>query len=465
MKINLYYEKDNINMCYGKVYDVKFACKGETFVVTEPTIEYKLKDSIVVNGEDYYEYACVEEDSNINVEKIENWVSTDWMGKCQFTDLKANTKYLLYARYGGDSKLSASIEFELNGNGKSVICLAESLGNTGSIIEEKVKAGGFITVPLNVRFKTYGKFDPKGEHGDVKFTCGDEALNEYLNNYATLQGSDELSVELPVPAGLSNGQHEISFDYYFKCNAVKSDGTWDEQTELAASNPIHYTVEFQYEGANDEVTVPKIKYQLKNSIVIHAEDNLWYACVKKGISIYENQDIEWKHSRDDFGNIEFTGLDTNAEYTIYATTYRNDGIYRSVNASTDSNVNNPIIALAEADGEKTISKDVMDSGSVYIPLENLKIACYGVPRDAWESIHVDVDLQKCGEAASAFKVSVKKDDQGQNCWLIDIAKDVAAGSYQMTLKYSYGCVKSEDDNATMLAESVPLVYEVTLNVK
>ena len=121
--------------------------------------------------------------------------------------------------------------------------------------------------------------------------------------------------------------------------------------------------------------------------------------------------------------------------------------------------------MAEADGEKTISIDVTAGKSVYIPLENLKIACYGVPRDAWESIHVDVDLQKCGEAASAFKVSVKKDDQGQNCWLIDIAKDVAAGSYQMTLKYSYGCVKSEDDNATMLAESVPLVYEVTLNVK
>ena len=464
MAVNLYYEQDKINMCYGKVYDVKFACKGETFVVTEPTIEYKLKDSIVVKGEDYYKYACVEKDSNINVEKIEKWVSPDRMGRCQFTDLKANTKYLLYARYGGDSKLSASIEFELNGNGKSVICLAESLGNTGSIIEEKVKAGGLITVPLNVRFKTYGKFDPKGEHGDVKFTCEDEALNEYLNNYATLQGSDELSVELPVPAGLSNGEHEISFDYYFKCNAVKSDGTWDEQTELAASKPIHYTVKFQYEGANDVVTAPEIKYQLKNSIVIHAEDNLWYACVKKGISIYENQDIKWTNG-DVFGNIEFTGLDADAEYTIYATTYRNDGIYRSVNASTDSNVNKPIIALAEADGEKTISKGVTAGESVYIPLENLKIACYGVPKDAWESIHVDVDLQKCGEAASAFKVSVKKDDQGQNCWLIDIAKDVAAGSYQMTLKYSYGCVEREDDNATMLAESVPLVYEVTLNVK
>lgn len=465
MEINLYYEKDNINMRYGQVYDVKFACKGEEFVVTKPTIEY-LKDSIVVNGEDYYEYACVEEDSNINVEKIENWVSTDWMGKCQFTDLKANTKYLLYARYEGDSKLSTFIKFELDGNGKSVICLAKPFGETDSTIKDLVKAGERIDVPLNVRFGTYGKFDPKGEHGDVKFTCKDEALNEYLNRNSWLIGGNEPGVEFYVPSGLSNGQHEISFDYYFKCNAVKSDGMWDEQTELATSEPIHYTVKFQYEGANDEVTVPEIKYQLKNSIVIHAEDNLWYACVKKGISIYENQDIEWKHSRDDFGNIEFTGLDTNAEYTIYATTYRNDGIYRSVNASTDSNVEKPIIALAEADGAKTISKDVTAKDvtadePVYIPLENLKTECYGVPKDAWKSFH----LQKCGEAAKFFDVCVNEKEDGQICWEIYFLEEVAQGTYQMTLKYSYGYVKSEDDDAPLLAASEPLVYEVTLNVK
>lgn len=209
MEINLYYEKDNINMRYGQVYDVKFACKGEEFAVTEPKIEYKLKESIVVKGEDYYEYACVEEDSNINVEKIENWVSTDWMGKCQFTDLKANTKYLLYARYEGDSKLSTSIEFELDGNGKSVICLAESFGETDSTIKDLVKAGEGIDVPLNVRFGTYGKFDPKGEHGDVKFTCDDVDLNEYLNHNSRLIGGNEPWVEFNVPSGLSNGQHEI----------------------------------------------------------------------------------------------------------------------------------------------------------------------------------------------------------------------------------------------------------------
>ena len=463
MAVNLYYEQDNINMCYGKVYDVKFACKGEKFVVTEPMIEYQLKDSIVVKGEDYYKYACVEKNSNINVENIEKWVSPDQMGRCQFTDLKANTKYLLYARYGGDSKLSASIEFELNGNGKSVICLAESFGETDSTMENLVKAGEVIDVPLNVRFGTYGKFDPKGEHGDVKFTCKDEALNEYLNRNSWLIGGNEPWVEFNVPSGLSNGQHEISFDYYFKCNAVKSDGTWDEKTELAASIPIHYTVKFQYEGANDVVMVPEIKYQLKNSIVIHAEDNLWYACVKKGISIYETKDIVWKNSRDDFGNIEFTGLDTNTEYTIYATTYQDDGIYRSVNASTDSNVAKPVIALAEVDGgnKQTVNESVEAGKEIRIPLKNLKTACYGIPDGYEEAAYLEKDFTKfeSNEEVSFFDIGLHRGDDGVVYCIIRVREKAIAKKYQMTLSYGYGCSNGKTDYT-----SDPIVFDVTLNV-
>lgn len=466
MGINLYYYNKNTqtNTCYESTCNVNFLCTGAEFVVSAPTIKYILRNSVVVEYERDYQYACVKADSDITPENIDDWFSDDMCGYCEIDDLEPNTKYRLYCIYDGATALSAYVEFSTSDEKEEAICIANANSGTTYDMKDIVYAGRQITCPVDVNTVAFGNYNREGLHGSIEFASDDKMLNSYLDSHFEFAGENDPSILFTMPKGLKNGHYEIKFNYYFVCNVINDDGSWSNDI-LAKSKPVTYTMTFDY---NDESGVveeaPKVIYELKNSIVIEAKEGMEYFCVEAGKSIGDAAAWADSESIDEFGNIEFWNLKTDTDYVIYAS-LGDDYISVYTGARTNSSVKNPVIALAEADGEKTISKDVTAGESVYIPLENLKIVCYGVPKDALTSIDVDVDLQACGEAASAFKVSVKKDDQGQICWLINIAKDVAAGSYQMTLKYSYGCVESEDDNAPMLAKSEPLVYEVTLNVK
>lgn len=466
MEINLYYEKDNINMCYGQVYDVRFVCKGEKFVVTKPTIEYKLKDSIVVKGEDYYEYACVEKDSNINVEKIEKWVSPDQMGKCQFTDLKANTKYLLYARYGGDSKLSTSIEFELDGNGKSVICLAEPNGQT-NFEKENVDAGTEIKVPLFVHVAIYGNHDDDNAVPECELTSSNKELQSFLNSWSLRPWDEETHcpiLSFPIPKGLKSGDYTVNVE----CRYVyyKEDGdSEDDSIDRAVSNPVNITVKFHCNAVeNPEVKEPKVLYTFSNSIVVKAEDGFQYACAEEG-TVAE----EWKTDRDEdeLGNIEFDSLNPNTTYIVYARLANEWGNYKTISQTTASDLKNPVV-IVESDGDKTINAGEVKAGDkIHIPLKDLKKACYGsCDYDVNLSDHISFNLGDQSDLLADLEASIEEehpdDDEWYYCLEILVPESLTTGTYTISFVYTYKCFI--DESETPVSETKPITYKVTFTV-
>lgn len=109
MGINLYYynEDTQTNTCYESLCDVTFSCTGDKFIVSFPEIAGVLKNSVVIKSKRDYQYACVKEDSGIELKDIDDWVSDNWNSYFEIGNLEANTTYRLYCIYDESTTLSA----------------------------------------------------------------------------------------------------------------------------------------------------------------------------------------------------------------------------------------------------------------------------------------------------------------------------------------------------------------------
>ena len=256
MGINLYYynEDTQTNTCYESLCDVTFSCTGDKFIISFPEIAGVLKNSVVIKSKRDYQYACVKEDSGIELKDIDDWVSDNWNSYFEIGNLEANTTYRLYCIYDESTTLSAYKTFSTGDEGvEEAICIADAReGSKTEFNMNTLSAGAMILFPVEVDDYEFGNIDPKGLHGDMEFVCEDTELNESLYDEEwNMQEWDEVRkcprITFTVPSGLATGNYTVKINYRYVCNAIDENGKWTNNI-IARSKPITYTIHFSVRG-------------------------------------------------------------------------------------------------------------------------------------------------------------------------------------------------------------------------
>lgn len=442
-----------------------------------PELPWILKKSVVLKCSKDYEYACVDAGTateNIATDQwLRLWEQSDDYNNYEIKGLDSSKSYWLYARLIDNKKVCTYKEFTTTNT--DVVCKAEAIGTTEYNVENTVCAGDTVEFSMDVDTYAYGYENKQGLHGSVELSCDDKNLEELLNDEEwgwEDDESDDMNFFFTVPNGLATGAYVVKFKYYFEYNGMKEDGSsWDEEKAIAKSEPVTYTIKFNYKSDEDiELVKPNVLYVLKNSIVIKTEPGMWYACVEEGENAPEwnEKDSTWERWSDDFGNMEFSGLKADTTYRVYARkSFDNMSedtdveMLSSDPVKTKSESQDPVVKVS-ASGEKniTLTEKVTAGATIYVPILNLKAACYGVPEGYTDGISVnyttiadeEIDVSVQGMLNNVY-------------WQIELPKNLVAGTYSISLSYRYGCLLKTDDVEKPLSMSEPINYTVTFTVE
>lgn len=458
-----------------EMYDtVTFVCTGEELKVAAPEISYIMPTSIVVKYESGCEYACVEEGTSIDEISENAWGGdADDFGNYELMGLTPNTKYAVYARLAGESLVWKSTSVTTAAEtASSILCKADAENTTYDL--GNVKPTDFVQFTLHgLKVACYGQLENTGCTGDFKFACDDPTLNYMVENggpssMSELDENGDPILKFRIPSALTTGDYEIKINYYFNCYACNEDGEYDWDKLLAKSEPLTYTIKFYCDGTNHgTIKSPEVLYGLKNSIVVKSNVDCEYACVKEETEIYEVPDEEWVSYVDECGNLEFTGLDTDAKYVIYVRYKEIPSVFNSISAETKSEADPSIICLAKTDDETSIDKgEVNDGDTVQVTLSGLKVGCYGQTEDSDACGYFEFSGSNESLNDQLYSNASMKDEDpetGDPIVKFIIPEDLAAGTYTFCIDYSYRCYKSGEE--TVLGKSDILPYTVTFTVK
>ena len=459
-----------------EMYDtVTFVCTGEEVKVSAPEIEYVLPTSVVVKYENGCEYTCAKEGTSIDEISENAWYGdADDFGNYELGGLTPNTKYVIYVRLAGESLIWKSVPVTTaEETESSILCKADAEKTTYDL--GTVKPEEFVRFTLQgLKTVCYGNLENTGNAGDFAFACDDPTLNYMLENEgsSSMNESDENEnpiLKFKIPSAFTTGDYEIKINYYFNCYACNEDGEYNWKQPLAKSEPLTYTIKFKCDGTNHNSTIdsPEVLYGLRNSIVVKNNSECEYACVKEGIKIYEVSDEAWISYADECGNMEFTGLNTDAKYTVYVRSIESPSIFSSISAETKSEADPSIICLAKTDDETSIDKgEVKNGDTVQVTLSGLKIGCYGQTKDSDTCGYFEFSGSNESLNDQLYSNASMKDEDpetGDPIVKFVIPEDLAAGTYTFCIDYSYRCYKSGEE--TVLGTSDVLPYTVTFTVK
>lgn len=229
-------------------------------------------------------------------------------------------------------------------------------------------------------------------------------------------------------------------------------------------------VYFTFTKENAEVKEPAMAHKTQTSIVVKAEDGQEYICCEEGTA---ETDINWDNAidaanQDDFGFIEFSGLETEKKYVIYTRNTEQADVVKKSNEITLSDANIPIFLLAKTDNTNISLKEatlVSEGDRFYIEVPyTVSVQAYGETPEGYRT---------SGEATA---ICTKTDSNPVDVTFVSLpeseiarvwfADNLSAGNYAIHLEYKYVCEKDEDiDNPEKLTESNTITYTVTFTVK
>ncbi len=235
-------DKDDANFMWNQY--VKFTCTGEPIVVPEPRVvdSLKLKNSIVVEYEEGYEYACAA--SSVAYKDIpeDAWVSDgDNMGNCELKGLGTGRTYTVYKRIIGAPELYKTKEVTLDVDAKEIACVASS--STTNFDAGNVTSGSAITVNLgdHIHVQEYGNVpDGADLYGELNCTTEDVVVSSFNHDNAgnmiiTIAWTDNV---------FEIGENVFYFTYKFVCTDA------DTEDNIVESAPITLTVKFTVVAAD-----------------------------------------------------------------------------------------------------------------------------------------------------------------------------------------------------------------------
>lgn len=470
-----YDEDTQTNIYYEVPCTVKFQCVGENFVAKNPKIKCIFKNTIVVEANAYYQYACVDNQTSLDEIAEEDWTDkTDNSGNIVFGNLDAGT-YKVYARYDGSSKLSAFTDnVVLTENAPEAICIAEPREGSKTEFDMKtVNAGAEISFPVEVNTFAYGNIDRNGLYGDMEFVCDDKELNAslYREPWNMREWDDERHcprIAFTVPLGLKNGDYTVKINYYYACNVIDNDGEWTDKI-IAQSEPVTYTIKFHCNEAKDiQLSQPNIKYKLKTSIVVESVEGLEYACVAEGTSINNVSEDAWNNWVDDFGNVEFHNLTSGGKYRVYCRNMNSPSIYNYVDVALDDNLETYIL-LADAIGETSITatEEVSKGGKIEIPTK-IMVRAYGGADEVALHGRMEPADEDTAKVINGYTIQ-RRDENSEELFIsFWVNEQVEAGTYTVKFNYYFELNDIGEDgtaNDDVLATSQPIKYTIQFSVQ
>ena len=471
-------KESNIYFYYEESVKVSFDCTGEAFVAHTPEIKAVLKNSVVVKNEEDYEYACVENGTEISSISDDDWISENINDSkyIELTGLEKDKSYIVYGRYSGDSKLSKSTAVPRTEQDKETLCIAENKEGDVTVIDKgKVSAGSKISFPAKVDVYSFGKYDKDALSGDMKFACKNKEINYFLENSEwDMQSSDDEDnpiISFTVPRGFKAGEYEVKINYTFVCHEVLENGEWGKKL-VAQSDPVTYTVKFTC-VPDETITVQKpvteSAFSIKNSIIIKTESDFEYACVGQGTSIIDIPEDSWKYDSDEFGRIEFSNLESGKTYTVYSRWNKDASVYDSLDVTVSNNGNDILCVAESADDKFTHDLGTVVAGQTLRFLAKVKCAAYGKVNR--EGLHGNVSLSNDTDLYQSDRITdlnaYEIDEDGNPFIEFTVGKNLKAGKYAETIYYYLEC-DAVDENGELqgrIARSEPVTYTVTYTVE
>lgn len=229
-------------------------------------------------------------------------------------------------------------------------------------------------------------------------------------------------------------------------------------------------VYFTFTKKKTEVKEPAMYHKTQTSIVVKAEDGQEYICCKEGT---EENAINWDDAipatkQDDFGFIEFSGLETDNKYVIYTRNTEQADEVKKSDKITLSDAKLPIICLAKTDnpnislGETTLNSD---NERFYIELPyTVSVQDYGKTPEGYRTSGEATATCSKTDSDPVDVAFVGLPDSGiARVWF---ENRLSAGNYTIHLEYKYVCEEDKDtENPGKLTESNPITYIVTFTVK
>lgn len=229
-------------------------------------------------------------------------------------------------------------------------------------------------------------------------------------------------------------------------------------------------VYFTFTKEKTEVKEPAMAHKTQTSIVVKAEDGQKYICCEEGTA---ETDINWDNAidaanQDDFGFIEFSGLETEKKYVIYTRNTEQADVVKKSNEITLSDAKIPIFLLAKTDNTNISLKEatlVSEGDRFYIEVPyTVSVQDYGETPEGYRTSGEATAICTKTDSDPVDVTFVSLPESGiARVWFAD---NLSAGNYAIHLEYKYVCEKDEDtDNPEKLTESNTITYTVTFTVE
>ncbi len=230
-------------------------------------------------------------------------------------------------------------------------------------------------------------------------------------------------------------------------------------------------VYFTFTKEKTEVKEPVMYHKTQTSIVVKAEDGQEYICCEEGT---EENAINWDDAipatkQDDFGFIEFSGLETDNKYVIYTRNTEQADEVKKSDKITLSDAKLPIICLAKTDNPNiSLGKTTLNSDNerFYIELPyTVSVQDYGKTPEGYRTS--GEATATCSKTDSEQPVVVEFVSlPGSGIARVWFEKELSAGNYTIHLTYKYVCEEDKDiENPIKKTESDPITYIVTFTVE
>lgn len=213
---------------------VDFDCSGEEFVVSGSAIVAKLKNSVVVQYESGYQFACAKSDVSYKDIPEDAWRGySDYMGNIEFKDLEAGTEYKVYKRLANYDGLYSETEVTLLESNPEIQCIM-----TGAITQSAITvvSGSSIQVKAEQKIKrmVYGKA-PEGTqvHGWLNCKVGEKNLN--FSNWKFNEDGTMTVLLHWSDDTFQVGENTITCEYRLVCSG-------DGKGQVATSEPIIFEI-------------------------------------------------------------------------------------------------------------------------------------------------------------------------------------------------------------------------------
>lgn len=374
----------------------------------------------------------------------------------------------------GRSIRAAEIKRDADGEGGYYVTLASDMVN------------GTYTFTMILQGKTYTQ---EFTYNDSVWSVMDEAqkvIKEYEQSKPTASVSalknpkicqkvllDGIMEKFNADPALKTLDLEVNYEEKYTVNG--SELTAAMWIAIYGDNDAKYElyddVTFVCTADELQISAPVIRYKLNHSLVVEVQPGYEYACVTSGTAISAITEQEWVQGNesDDFGCYEMSGLKEDTEYVVYKRIIGVDEYYGSTTVTTTGG--KETVCLAEADGKKEFKFDNVKTISlIRIPLDGLKTACYGLPKNNGEhgSFEFACDDSALNDSLNDAYTSLEYSKEEENVFFtFEVPEDLKAGTYVVKFNYYFGCSvrKSDGEWDEYTSKSDPIPYTVTFTVQ